>query len=391
MFLYWTQDLETEREWAQTTGHRGWSFQMARLISEAHNGGGHFAEAHLAASRIEYGDRASWVREWGRLGEKVEAWAMDADRQGRRATASARYLRASNYYRTAEFWAPRDDEATHALYEASVRTFRAGGALASPVVEPVEIPYEGTALPGYVVRSPQAGASPAPCIVYFGGADTTAEELYFISKGLLDRGLHLLLVDGPGQGGALRERGLVARPDWEVPAGAAYDFAAGRDEVDPAAIGIVGMSFGGYHAPRAAAYDHRFAACVAWPPNPDIAKFWASRPDNHPLFRQWMWLTGTESAAEFRALVGQFTLVDVVDQIECPTLVVVGEGDGAARIEMCRDFYDRLTAPKSFKLFAEEDSGAAHCQMDNLTLATEYVGDWLASVLIDRVVPDYEI
>ena len=59
MFKYFPQDEEAE--WVKQTGHRGWSYQMIRLISESHYGGGQFSEAHEAARRMRYGDYESWL------------------------------------------------------------------------------------------------------------------------------------------------------------------------------------------------------------------------------------------------------------------------------------------------------------------------------------------
>ncbi|WP_020638681.1 hypothetical protein [Amycolatopsis balhimycina] len=38
--------------------------------------------------------------------------------------------------------------------------------------------------------------------------------------------------------------------------------------MDTSRIGIVGWFLGGYYAPRAAAFESRFALCVAWGANP---------------------------------------------------------------------------------------------------------------------------
>ena len=43
------------------------------------------------------------------------------------------------------------------------------------------------------------------------------------------------------------------------------DFAISRPEVDPKAIALMGVSFGGYLAPRAASAEPRIAACIADP------------------------------------------------------------------------------------------------------------------------------
>ena len=66
-----------------------------------------------------------------------------------------------------------------------------------------------------------------------------------------------LCCDGPGQGSALRDQGLTFIHQWEKPTAAVIDaFLAGHSR--PSKIVIVGMSMGGYLAPRAAAFDERF-------------------------------------------------------------------------------------------------------------------------------------
>ena len=204
---------------------------------------------------------------------------------------------------------------------------------------------------------------------------------------MAERGLGLLIVDGPGQGWALRHQGLYTRPDWEVPAGAAYEYLAQRPEVDPKRIAIMALSYGGYLAPRAAAYEHRFAACVAWGAHYDLYEFWARRPDDHPLAVNWQWILGAKSMAEAREKMKAFTLRGIVGQIECPTLVVMGEEDGEARLALGRRMYNELRSPRTFRLFTSEETGAAHCQMDNLALSNEYIGDWLIDVLVHGKIP----
>jgi dienelactone hydrolase len=50
--------------------------------------------------------------------------------------------------------------------------------------------------------------------------------------------------------------------DPEAWASAAVDWLETREDVDDGRIGIVGWSLGGYYAPRAAAFEERFALCV---------------------------------------------------------------------------------------------------------------------------------
>lgn len=55
------------------------------------------------------------------------------------------------------------------------------------------------------------------------------------------------------------------RPDWEHVVTPVVDYARSRSEVDPDQIALIGWSFGGYLAPRAASGEHRLAACIADP------------------------------------------------------------------------------------------------------------------------------
>jgi pimeloyl-ACP methyl ester carboxylesterase len=65
------------------------------------------------------------------------------------------------------------------------------------------------------------------------------------------------------QGSVLRDQGLTFTHEWEKPVGAVIDrFLA--DHARPRKMVLVGMSMGGYLAPRAAAFDERFDGVVAY-------------------------------------------------------------------------------------------------------------------------------
>ena len=50
------------------------------------------------------------------------------------------------------------------------------------------------------------------------------------------------------------------------------DYVLSRPEVDPKRIALIGASFGGYFAPRAAAFEKRLAAVIALPLFSDIRR-----------------------------------------------------------------------------------------------------------------------
>ena len=102
-------------------------------------------------------------------------------------------------------------------------------------------------------------------MVFHGGYDSTVEESYLVvAAGALRRGYNVIAFDGPGQGSCLRDQGLHFRPDWEAVVTPVVDFALTVPEVDAGRLALMGMSLGGYLAARAAAFEHRIAACLLY-------------------------------------------------------------------------------------------------------------------------------
>ncbi|HLI26157.1 MAG TPA: prolyl oligopeptidase family serine peptidase [Chloroflexota bacterium] len=362
--------------------HPHWSHLVNRLISEAHVGGGHFGEIHLACSRMRAGDTASWVAEWTRLAEQVEARAERAAAADHQATARANYFRAAQYYRWAEGLLDPDDPRKLPLYERAIACFRQGAGRADPSVEPVAIPYASTTLPGYFVRARGAPSGRAPAVVFVGGADSAAEELYFTALGIPERGMHLLVFDGPGQGAVLRFQRLPMRTDFEAVGTAVYDYLAERLDVDPARIGLMGKSLGGYLAPRIAAFEPRYAALVIWGALYDYHEVWAGRRDDHPMAANARWLMGAATMAEARERMRAMTLRGILDRIQCPTLIVHGAADTFMGVDHAERTLAELRCEKMLKVFTEEEGGVLHCQSDNHMIANEYIGDWLRDHLV---------
>lgn len=359
-----------------------WSFNVMRLVSQAHFGGSQFSEIYETARRIREGDRDSWHREWKATAERVEAHARTAEAAGHLVSARSLYFRACEYWRMADFMLIPSDPRRLAAYERSVACFAAARALATPPIERIEVPYGDTALPGYFVPGAGQGVDERrPAVVLFGGADSTAEELYFTAPGIVARGLALLIVDGPGQGAALRLRGLPSRFDYETPVSAAVDFALTRPDVDQERLVLCAMSLGGYYAARAAAFEHRFAAVVIWGACYDYSDVWASRPDDHPLAPHVAHMLGAWNIGEARAIMRRFTLEGVLGNVRTPTLIVHGEDDRSVPVWHARRTYDELTCERELVLFPAGETGAAHCQQDNLTRANEVIWDWVLDTL----------
>lgn len=206
-----------------------------RALSHALYGGADFGECFVTAAQITPADPDSWYRAWTATADRVFHIAESCAAAGRSVSAREAYLRASNYYRTAWlplFGAPVDDRLV-AAFDREAEAFARAAAGMSPAVEAVEIPYEGTSLPGYFHRADDSG-QPRPTVIATNGYDATVHEAHFAhAVAAVRRGYHCLTFDGPGQGRPLIHQGLVFRPDWENVVRPVVDYALSRPEVDP--------------------------------------------------------------------------------------------------------------------------------------------------------------
>ncbi|MAX80035.1 MAG: hypothetical protein CL843_07655 [Crocinitomicaceae bacterium] len=354
------------------------SYQLNRAISQGHFGGGEFAECIQAASEITPGDRESFHNAWNKLGHQVLEIAEKAEADDNLITARRSYFRAFNYLRTAEFFLQLTDERKMPTYEKCISAFHKAISFMEHPPKRVQIPFEGSHMPGYLF-TPEHVENP-PVMVMFGGLDSLAEELYFgPTQLLLERGIAHLVIDGPGQGAALRHNHIHTRYDYEVPATTAYDWAVEnlKDEVDTSRIGIMAVSMGGYMAGRAAAFESRFKICCIWGAVWSYYDIWKNRPDDHPLADIVMHIVDAQNMTEAREKLKNFALDGVAEKISMPTYILHGEDDHQNFVDNAYKMYDALTCEKTMEIVPKESSGSAHCQVDDFT-KTYNMFDWIA-------------
>ncbi|QXD15393.1 prolyl oligopeptidase family serine peptidase [Rhodocaloribacter litoris] len=367
--------------WQYFPGHYMFSYQLVRILAQAHYGGGEFNECLEAAARIEPGNRESFHEAWTWQGRQVLARAEKALAEGRRTTARAHFLRASNYLRTAEFFLQPGDDRKLPTYLQAVEAFHRSLPYWRIPPDVVKVPYEGSHMPGYFFKAKATLTEPGPLVIMFGGLDSCAEELWFGPALLLnERGVSVLVLDGPGQGGALRLNGLHTRHDYEVPATTAFDWAIANLPVDPGRIGIMAVSMGGYMAARAAAFESRFRACAIWGAVWNYSDTWDNRSDDHPLAPILMHILGVDDMKSAREKLQLFTLDGVAEQIRIPTFISHGEDDRQNVVAHAYRLYEALTCEKHLHIVPKEETGSAHCHVDNFTKAYPML-DWLAREL----------
>lgn len=390
-----------------------WETFGLRALSYSLYGGADLGECVTTVDRIGNGTADDWHREWIATADRIAGIAKQSEQRKHLVSAREAYLRAATYYRVSYlplFGSPVDPRLSRA-FEAEVSVFQSAAALLSPAVEPIEIPFEGRSLPGYFVSASPAN-EPRPTMVHVNGYDGDIQEMYFAhAPAATRRGYHCLLFDGPGQGRNLIRDGLSLRPDWETVVGPVIDYVLTRPEVDPKRIVLAGWSFGGFLAPRAAAFEKRIAALVADPgqwdqsaglrtlPVPaealqdlehaDPALFapieqMLRSPQADPMLRwrivqRMFWVHGVTNLYDLAKEVTRFEISSVTQHIRCPTLLTAAEGDPIARGS--RTLYDALRCPKKFVEFSLAEGSGGHCEALARALYHQRVFDWLDETL----------
>jgi dipeptidyl aminopeptidase/acylaminoacyl peptidase len=183
----------------------------------------------------------------------------------------------------------------------------------------------------------------------------------------------VLAIDGPGQGEA--EYDIAICGDYERAGTAAVDWIETRADLDAKRIAIWGVSLGGYYAPRAAAYEKRFKACVALSGPFDWAEIWDALP---PLTKD-TFRVRSHSADEKQAKekAAQLTLKDAAKQIACPLFVVAGRQDRLVPAAHAERLAKSVSGP--VELLMVEDGG--HNANNRPYRYRSRSADWLAGQL----------
>ena len=386
-------------------------YETVRAFGAASYGGSEFGEVLATTARISSGDIDSWYDAWNATADRVASEAADQLSRGHHTSARDGFLRAATYYRSAEFFLhanPRDPRVADE-YRKSVECYEACARLFEPAIQPVEIPYERTTLPGYFHRVDDSDWR-RPLMIIHSGFDGSAQEVHMDgARAAVERGYNVLAFDGPGQFGPLHRAGLTFRTDWEKVVTPVVDFALGLPGVDPDKIALMGNSLGGELAPRAAAFEKRIAALVA---NDGVYDFGAANlsqvpanmralveqmltaPEAPQLDRMleasmkasptaaWsithgMWAMGAATPRAYVAAAQGFHLRDgIAEAISCPTLICDAEGDMFFKGRP-DELLAHLTCPKTILRFTDSEGAGAHCQVGAGRLAFARIYDWL--------------
>ena len=199
------------------------------------------------------------------------------------------------------------------------------------------------------------------------------------------------------------KKNIPFRHDWEKVITPVVNYVLKLENIKKEKIVLMGMSMGGYLAPRAVAFEKRISACIAnggildfsqiytqsMPAN--VLSWVSSAPERFnsvvsmamkkSLFVSWginngMLRFGVNTPADLIKHVREYSLKGVAEKISCPVLVVDSEGETFLKGQ-AQKLYDMLKSQKDFMLFTRKEAAQAHCQQGASAVSNERIFNWL--------------
>ncbi|EFR01000.1 2,6-dihydropseudooxynicotine hydrolase [Nannizzia gypsea CBS 118893] len=405
----------------QLSSDKSFHYELLRDLSIAAYDGSDINEILTAASEIKAGDFESYYATFNKLATRVHEQAKGINLTNHPISARRAFFKAATYYRSADFFLRGNwtDPRVYSLWDKHLEAFNTAISLL-PVPgqrvtlhakgnEPnsnfsIPIIFYGCGLPG-----------PRPTIIMGNGYDGAQEEMYHVlGKAALDRGINVITYEGPGQPTVRREQKLGFIPEWEKVVTPVVDYALTRPEVRVNAIGLMGLSFGGFLAPRAAAVEKRIAAVIALdgiydfgesnlrPFPPQLKELFKSGSENAKRFdsiveaglaepsadtftrwavQQGLWSFNTESPFEWLSQTQKYNMDGFVQNITMPVFVADAQNDqffpGQAKA-----LADKIGSKfATYHEFRAVDGAGEHCSVGASVLANQILLDWFEDIV----------
>jgi pimeloyl-ACP methyl ester carboxylesterase len=392
----------------------------------ANNGGSSVGEVLRIATQIVPTNFESVYNAFYYMAEQIHSIAESVNVTVDPVAAREAYFRAASYYRGADFFihGNQSDPRIYSLWDQQLASFNNAIALLRPVpgerftVKAANSsvgPYE---IPGIFFKASTSNAL-TPTIMVGNGYDGSQEESYHMAcVEILKRGVNCVTYEGPGQPTVRRNQNLGFIPDWENAASPVVDYLSKRPDVDMSKLALVGISFGGTLAPRAASHDNRYSAVVSLDGlyslqealeeqlPPQITEYF--NPQNATLFDEIMnsirlnssyptdlrWIIdqglfafNTTSPYDWFARLGNFTMgPDIVKNLPMPVFVAKGQDDNST-LQEPEEAYQLLTTDRpngknltTYHVFTTALGAGEHCSLGAESQVWQVVMDWLSDV-----------
>ncbi|KAF4960155.1 hypothetical protein FGADI_1174 [Fusarium gaditjirri] len=377
------------------------NFNVMTTLATAPYQGADIGEILVAASRIKTGDFESYYQAYYDLATRVNNQAKAIDGKKHPISARNAFFRASTYYRSADAFLHGNwsDPRIMSLWKQQANAFDKAMQLLPIPGKRVELQADNFTVPAIFFKTDKPGRRPT--VILGTGYDGSMEDLYHtMGEALLQRGMNAIVYEGPGQPTVRRYQDLGFIPEWERVVTPIVNYVLSRDDVDGSKLALMGFSFGGILASRAAAFEHRLTAVITLDGVFDFGQsmFKQFGPDITELFKagkkkevdeevalvqnnasmpsilrwgidQGEWSFKTHSAYTLLQKSERFTLKGIMDKIKAPVFVGDGQNDmffpGQAK-ELTKQLGSRAT----YHLFETASGAGLHCQVGGITELT---------------------
>lgn len=383
-------------------------FQLLRQLGSANYGGASIGETLSCIARMDCENADEWIDKFLNLANNQELDAISRLHKHHYISSREQFLKAANSYRSVEYFI-HSNKLEHKQYGLKSREcFLNYLKLTIYHFQASFIAHNNQQLPYYII-SPDKEKILRKTILIISGFDGTLEES-FISYGIaaIERGYNVICFAGPGQMDSVRfNTQTYFEPNFEIPVTMLLDEIERLYKwVDLNKLALMGISFGGYFASRAACYEPRVKALIANSPIINLCSYilgFAENegsdfqdfsyddipyiPDNvmSPSLKEQtanlLIRFGHRLMSETINYLHQFDIVEKLDLINCPTLALIGDGEGGEPLRQFNYFVDNIKHNHLYK-FTSKDGADTHCQVSNLGFANCIVYDWLDEIFI---------
>lgn len=350
---------------------------------------------------LAYGEEACDVRVLEKVAMKAkdfESWHLAWRDEAKKAFKKDLYMHSMYYYRMAEFFLLDIDSRKDEMYKKMRQSFDLSQAKAVRH----KVDFQGDYLPCLVMEAQNQRGK----LLIHGGYDSFIEEFYLICRRFVDHGFTVILFEGEGQGGTLRS-GMKFNHQWE------HGVTAVLDAFHIEHCGLIGISWGGFLALRASAFEKRIRYAVAYDVMYDgldvqfsLYKGFAGylirllyklkmkslinqlvkRAMKQSYLAKWaiehgMYITGAETPYDFYCSIEAHTLKGLLDKIDQDVLLLAGEKDHyipSSHFDILKKGLSHTRV--SSRLFTEEEGGEQHCQVGNYQLAIDEIIDFMTTL-----------
>lgn len=382
-------------------------FQLIRQLGASAYRAASIGECLNIAHNMPESTPEDWVKEFERLAEWQKKDGMERLVKNHIISGREQLFKASNSYRAAEYYSPCSSEKHRKLGLNAADCFCTALSNMDLHFENHSIPYKNINLPAYFI-SPVNDGVKRNTIMIVSGFDGTLEE-EFIMRGLaaVERGYNVIHFAGPGQMDVFRKYPETSfEPDFESVVQKVVNYFEFRHEINMHTLTLMGISFGGYFATRAASHEPRIKALIANSPILDLHAYMCSfvsmdpcqMPDSDdfgindlPSIPDEVMPPQLKAQSEnlirrfgqktFKATfdyLKSFTVGSSLSNLQIPCLALLGTSEGHEPKRQFQEFCIQTEADKYE--FSDFEGAGGHCQVGNITYANAVVYDWLDRV-----------